>query len=181
MPSVVAAATAFCLLLVGCSSDGDTAEDTPATVRSVAEELVAGPIADGAGLGELRPTCDDVVDAAVGASFECTAVTEGQRTVWLDAIIDQEGRVDLRTRNVITAAALPGFERAAVVALNQTVGTALTDEAVDCGDSSVVVGSDQALLCLVTDPNTGEVFDLTMTVTDIEARQFSVTVAQEPR
>ncbi len=143
--------------------------------------MVADTMAEALGLGDLRPTCDDVADPQVGVTFECTAITDEQRTVWLDGQINAEGKIELVTRNVIRAEALPSFELAAAEALNFSVGTSLTEGDIGCGDQPVVLGSDQVMVCAVTDPNTDEVFDVTMTMTDLEARRFSLVVSEDPR
>jgi hypothetical protein len=123
-----------------------------------------------------------VTTLAVGATWQCTAATADQRILNVDAVINQDGRVELATTNLIAAAALPSFERAAAEALNNTVGSRLTEESIDCGDVPVVFGSEQRLLiCALLDPDTGLTYDVTLTVTDIEARQFTLVVAAQPR
>lgn len=168
-------------LPAACSNGDDRGGDEVRTVRSNAEAMIERTVAEQADLGDLRATCDEVDQPAVGVTFECTAVTDGQRTMWFDGTINGEGRVELMSRNVITAAALPSFERVAVQALNDKLGTALSENDVDCGDRTMVLGNDQVMVCAVTDPNSREVFDLTMTMTDIEARKFSLVVGTEPR
>ena len=166
------------LLTSACSSSDD--DDQPLTIRTTAEEMIAGPVADQAGLGPLTAACPDVA-VAVGTAFDCTATTEDQRTVAIGGVINDQGRVELITRNVITSGALPSFERAAAQALNDTVGSRLADDAVDCGEQTVVFGQEQVMVCALLDPHTQKTFDITLTIADIEARQFSLVVADEPR
>lgn len=167
------------LALAGCRSAPE--EETPLTIRQTAEDLIRTDVAPLAGLGDLTPVCPDVTEATVGTAFECTATTEDQRIITVAASIDQLGRVALATNNMITAAALPSFERAAVDALNATVGSQLSPDAIDCGDAPVVFGQDQVMVCALLDPHTEKVFDVSLTITDIEARQFSLVVADTPR
>ncbi len=167
------------LALAGCSSDPE--EEAVVTVRQTAEDLIRADVAGSAGLGDLTPVCPDVADVTVGTTFECTATTGDQRIVAITATIDAEGRIALATNNMITAAALPSFERAAVDALNLTVGAQLAEDAIDCGTSSVVFGQDRVMVCALLDPHTEKVFDVSLSITDIEARQFSLVVADEPR
>lgn len=171
------------LLLAGCRSE--PTEEAEPTVRQVAEELVRTDVADVAGLGSLSPVCPDVVDAVVGTSWQCTAMTGDQRAVDIAAVIDETGRVKLNTTNLITGAAMPSFERAAVAALNNTVGSELADDAIDCGDEPVLFPTDlsveRQMVCALVDPNNQLTYDVTLSVSDIEARQFSLVVADQPR
>lgn len=173
-------------LLAGCgSSDSDAGPDpAPAeamTVQRATEELIAGPVAEAAGLGSLLPVCPDMAGAVPGDSFTCTASTEEQKTVRLTATVQPTGQVELATTNVITVEALPSFEQAAIDALNSTVEVPLTYEHIDCGPDSVVVNDDATLVCALRDPQTDAIFDVTLTITDLEARQFSLVVADAPR
>lgn len=170
---------ALLLVITGCSSDPE--EPPELTIRQTTEEMIRTDVAGVAGLGELIPVCPDVTGAVVGTAYECTATTEDQLLISLAAVIDDEGRVQLNTTNVITAAALPSFERAAVEALNSTVGSRLETDAIDCGDTPVVFGQDRVMVCALLDPHTEKVFDVSLTITDIEARQFSLVVADQPR
>ncbi len=166
-------------VLAGCSSDPE--EQPVQSIRQISEQMIVGDVAANAGIGELAAVCPDVPAAAVGTAFDCTATSEDGRIITLAAVIDDTGRVRLNTTNVITAAALPSFERAAVEALNTTVGSRLENEAIDCGAEAVVIGQDNVLVCALLDPHTEKVFDVSLTITDIESRQFSLVVADNPR
>lgn len=167
------------LVTTGCSSGPE--EPPVLTIRQTTEKMIKNDVAGVAGLGDLVPVCPEVAGAVVGTAYECTATTEDQRLISLAAVIDDQGRVQLNTTNLITAAALPSFERAAVDALNTTVGSRLETDAIDCGDTPVVFGQDKVMVCALLDPHTEKVFDVSLTITDIEARQFSLVVADEPR
>lgn len=174
-------------LLMGCSSDSDAgpepapAETEAMTAQRATEELIVGPVADTAGLGPLLPVCPDMTGAVPGDSFTCTASTEEQKTVRLAAIIQPSGQVELATTNVITADALPSFEQAAIDALNSTIEIPLSYDDIDCGPNSLVINDDATLVCALRDPQTAAIFDVTLTFTDLEARQFSLVVADTPR
>lgn len=173
------AVAAAVLLLAACSSEPD--EPPALTVRQTTEDMIRTEVAPVAGVGELSPVCPDVVEIAIGTAWECTAGTGDQRTIVLTGTIDDSGHIRLVTTNVITAAALPSFERAAVEALNATVGSQLTEDAIDCGEATVIFGQDRVMVCALLDPHTEKVFDVSLTITDIEARQFSLVVADQPR
>lgn len=173
-------AVALALLLSACSSS--TEEPAVLTVRQTAEEMIRTEMADGAGLGDLVPQCPEVANAAVGIAFSCTATTEQQGIVAVTASIAESGHLQMNTTNVVTAAALPSFERAAVDALNAAVpGTRLETNAIDCGESSVLVAQDNVMNCVLLDPHTQKFFDVMLTIANIEARQFSLVVAEDPR
>lgn len=167
------------LALTGCRSAQE--QEPEITIRTITEDLIKTDVAELAGIGELTPVCPDLPTPTVGTMWECTATSEDQRIVALTASIDDAGKVQLVTTNMITAAALPSFERAAVAALNSQVGSKLTDDAVDCGELSVVFGQDKVMVCALLDPLTERIFDVSLTITDIEARQFSLVVADAPR
>ncbi len=171
-------------LALGCTSEEP--EPQVVTIRQITEDLISENVADQAGLGPLAPTCPDVTVAGVGTEFECSATTESGAVVSLAALINNDGKVELSTTNVITVAALPSFERAAVEALNANDPTlGLSGDAMDCGIEPIVFPVEQSdgktMVCGVVDPDTSEVFDVTFNITDIEERQFSVQVAEAPR
>jgi len=169
-------------VLGGCLSSGD--DDESAVVlspREAAEELIAGPLAAEVGLGALTASCPEMNGAIAGDVFPCTAATETQWIVNVDAAILAGGQLELTTTNVITADALSSFELAAVNALNAKPEISLGQDAIDCGESSVVLADDRMMICALTDPTTLQVFDISLTIDDIETRQFGLVVADRPR
>lgn len=171
------------LLLVtvaGCRSAPE--EEAAPTVRQLSETMIRTAVAETAALGDLSPVCPEVPEAAVGVTWECTASTADQRLIVVRGSINELGQVELATTNMIAAGALPSFERAAVEALNIEVpGVNLGEDSIDCGETSVVFGQDRVLVCALADPHTAQVFDISLTIEDIEARQFSLKVADTPR
>lgn len=172
---------AFAVVAAGCQSS----DEPDLTIRQTTEDLIRTAVADQVGLGDLSPICPEVEGAAVGLTWQCTATSAEGQVVALDAVINSEGQIELATTNVITSMALPTFEQAAVQALNTTVGSQLADEAIDCGEASVVFDpaqvDNQLLVCALLDPHTEQTYDVTLNVNDIEGRQFSLVVADEPR
>lgn len=167
------------LALAGCRSA--TEDDQSLTIRQAAEDMIRTDVATEAGLGDLSPVCPEVGDAVVGSVWACSATTADQRVVQVAGSINTEGRIELVTSNLITARALPSFERAAVAALNNEVGTRLADDAVDCGETAVIFPADTVMVCALFDPHTEQLYDVTLSIADIEARQFSLVVADQPR
>jgi hypothetical protein len=174
-------------ITVGCVPAGDeVTEETvaPATTLSpvaTAESMITGELARQIGLGPLTASCPDPGSLALGSTFGCTATTSTGAVIGIDASVAGDGHLALATNNLITVAALAGFEEAAASALNDEVGSTFAADAVDCGDGPVVLPSDQVLPCALTVASNGEVYDLTLTVTDLDERHFGLVVADQPR
>jgi len=180
--TTVAAIVAMALLVVaGCRSAPD--EEAELTIRQTSEQLIRDEVASMAGLGDLNPVCPDIerFGAQTGLAWDCTATTADQRVIGLRAVINDLGQVEVTTTNLIAAGALPSFERAAVKALNDTVGSRLEEDAVDCGDAPVVFAQTQVMVCALFDPHTEETYDISLDIQDIETRQFTLVVADQPR
>ncbi len=169
--------------LSGCiGSEGDTEGAVTLTPTQAAEQLIIGPLAEQVGLGPLNASCPDMSAATGGDVFPCTAATEADRLVNVDAAILPSGQVELSTTNVILGSALSSFEQSAVDAINKVRPDAnLEAGAVECGDSSVVLSDDRMMICELTDPRTQQIFEVSLTVSDIEARQFELIVADRPK
>lgn len=181
--AVVVGLLAAGAILTGCLDSGGNADSgTVLTPAQAAEQLIAGPLAEQVGLGPLSPSCPDMTSATGGDVFPCTAATETDRLVNIDAAILPSGQVELSTTNVIVGSALPSFEQSAIDAINKVRPDAnLATGAVECGDSSVVLPDDRMMICELTDPRTEQIFEVSLTVDDIEARQFSLVVADRPK
>lgn len=181
--ALVVGLLAVAAVLTGClDSGGDTDSGTTLTPAQAAEQLIAGPLAEQVGLGPLSPSCPDMTAAKGGDVFPCTAATETDRLVNVDAAILPTGQVELSTTNVILGSALPSFEQSAVDAINKVRPDAnLATGAVECGDNSVVLPDDRMMICELTDPQTEQIFEVSLTVDDIEGRQFSLVVADRPK
>jgi hypothetical protein len=52
---------------------------------------------------------------------------------------------------------------------------------VDCGTTAVVLAADAVLGCALIMPSSGQVFDVTLAITDLDARSFALEVAGQPR
>ena len=180
---LLAGALAAVALLTGCLDSGGDAENlTVLTPTQAAEQLIIGPLAEQVGLGPLTASCPDMTGAKGGDVFPCTAATEAARQLNVDAAILPSGQVELSTTNVILGSALPSFEQSAVDAINKVRPDAnLAAGAVECGDTSVVLPDDRMLICELTDPRTEQIFEVSLTVDDIEGRQFSLVVADRPK
>lgn len=148
---------------------------------SLATEMITGDLATNLGLGPLASTCAAPPVLAFDTTFDCTATTEVGHIVHLRGSITPEGKLAVTTTNVVSAAALPSFEREVAANLNDSIGSNFTAESVDCGESAIVLPADFTMGCALVMPSSGQVFDVTLTITDLDARGFSLVVADQPR
>ncbi|MDH3300899.1 MAG: hypothetical protein OES24_10370 [Acidimicrobiia bacterium] len=179
----IVGALATVAVLTGCLDSGGEADDVAVlTPTQAAEQLIVGPLAEQVGLGPLTASCPDMNGATGGDVFPCAAATDTDRLLNVDAAILPTGQVELSTTNVILGSALPSFEQSAVEAINKVRPDANLDTgAVECGENSVVLPDDRMMICELTDPRTEQVFEVSLTVDDIEAREFSLVVADRPK
>lgn len=177
--AVTSIAMVVALLLSSCTTEPQV--DTSVDPKVLSEGMIAGDLATQLGLGPLVGICNDPGPVAVGTTFACTATTDPGDVVQLAGVVNQEGRIELITTNVVSSAALPSFEREAAAALNNSVGSNFTAESVDCGVAAVVLGADFVLPCALIMPSSDDVFDLTLTITDLDARRFGLVVGDQPR
>ena len=176
--SLVAAMAAAAM--VGCSSN---AAEVPVAEgpRGDAENMIRGEMASEIGLGPLTAVCEEPPPYAVGTTWACTASTEDGQVITVQGSVNAEGHVEMVTTNLISAPAMLHFEADAAANLNNETGSSLPAESIDCGEAPLVVGADMVVPCLLTIPSSGVVYDLTMRITDIDARHFALQVAEEPR
>ncbi|MFV0258530.1 MAG: hypothetical protein ACK5PP_08810 [Acidimicrobiales bacterium] len=179
LPAVLAVAA---MVAAGCSGDGEPEPVAAGTdPAQVATSMIETTMAARLDIGPLDGGCDEPGPLAVGSTFRCAAVTETGEPVDVVAAVAGDGHLQLTTTNVIRADAVPAFERQAASMLNQYEGTNFTAEAVDCGDGTVVLGDDMVLGCGLSMPVSGDVYDLTLTITNLDARHFALAVAPTPR
>ena len=175
---IVAGAGAF--LVAGCSTGSETA-DADGNVATLAQEMISGELATTIGLGPLSSRCDDPGLVAADSMFACTAVTDSGAVIQIQGAVNDEGRLILTTTNLVSAAAIPSFERGAAALLNTSIGSNFTAESVDCGATAVVLPADFVMGCALVMPASAQVFDVMLTISDLDGRQFSLVVDEEPR
>jgi hypothetical protein len=142
---------------------------------------VEGDLAESLRLGEIDADCEDPPSTDVGATFSCTATTEGGETIDVDAVIDEDDRVVVNAVNVIAATDVPNLEAEAARVLAEQVGQELPAENVDCGEETIVLEVSEPIVCALTDPASGDVFDATVVFEDLSDGSFTVEVASAPR
>ncbi len=87
----------------------------------------------------------------------------------------------MASTNVLLAEDMPTLEVAAVDALNTEFEFGLGPDDIDCGSELVVLDASQTLVCGLTETATGDVYDATLTITDIDTGAFDIAIADSPR
>ncbi len=183
-PVMLAFTTTIGLVASGCSAGAPTPSATTNGAQTRAETMIAGELATAIGLGPLTPACTVPGALDIGVSFTCTAARTTQPPgdpIQITGTINPDGHLGLVTSNLISAAALPSFERQAASQLNESAGANFTADSVDCGNTAVVLGADKVLRCALIMPASGQVYDLDLAVTDLDGRHFALKVADAPR
>lgn len=184
LPPIIFALTTILGAATGCSA-GTPAPATPTNgAQAAAESMITGELATAVGLGPLIPACSDPGPLDIGTTFTCTASRTTQPPgdpIQIAGTVNPDGHLGLVTVNLISAAALPSFEREAASQLNESAGANFTADSVDCGNTAVVLGADKVLRCALIMPASGQVFDLDLAVTDLDGRHFALKVGDAPR
>ena len=176
-PGVVVAAM---LVLSACGGD-EVAVPTGDDPKSVSERMIITDLTPNLGLGLLTPACQEPGPLTIGMHYECTATAATGKVVEIVGTVNDAGHLELATSNLITPRALLSYERDAAAALNNSVGSNFTAESVDCGDGPIVFEAATTMNCALVMPASGQVFDLTFDVTDIDRRHFGLAVSDQPR
>ena len=156
---------------VSFSIGGQSPEDA-------AESLIEGELSDQAGV-ELAAACDDLEDPGEGDSFNCTGTTPDGRII--EFVVDiGEDEVFANSTNLLVPDAVPDFEQSVIDALNANAGLNLPAGSLDCGDGALIVPQDKNVVCRLSDPNSTDIYDTTITITDQANWRFDISVADEP-
>ncbi len=128
-----------------------------------AADLIEGELADQAGFGALTAECGTPGDEpGVGDTFDCTGATEDGRTIEFTATVTAEDTFDIVSTNVILPSDLGELEALTAQSIGESLGVTLPADSVDCGTEPVIVDAGATMLCAVTDPDTGDVYDTTL-------------------
>ena len=164
------------VVLAGCSFSvgGSDTLDSDSAADAVDEEFT-----DALQLGDLSTECDVPNDADEGDEFTCTSTTaDGEVIVW-EGVATSRSEFDVETTNLLNADAVEVLEGDIVASLVDE-GVPVEDGAVDCGGSARVIDAGGSLVCAVTDPG-GAIYDVTITISDLESGAFRFVIADEPR
>ena len=164
------------LITVSCSlNSGSPGADELLSVRETSERIIQGDIADLIGQGDLSPVCPEVQNPLPGTVFQCSANASENRIVYVNGLIENDGRVSLATSNVLIPNDLPVFEQAAVSWLDNRIEGVVPSTAVDCGTSSIILNANKVIRCRY-EPTPGDARDIKIRINDLASRSVEVEV-----
>lgn len=166
---------ALSMLAGACSASFSIGGKSP---EDAAAELIEGELSDQVGL-DLTASCPELDDPEEGDQFECTGTTDDARVIIFTVDIGDE-EVFANSTNMLLGSAVASFEQTIVDALNAENALELPDGSVDCGTGALIVDAAGQLLCRLSDPNSNDVYDTVITITDQTNWGFSIDVANEP-
>jgi hypothetical protein len=164
------------LAVTGCSFSASVG----GSPTSAAEEVIEDDLAAQLGFGEIEAECGEPPNEDEGSTFLCTSATDQGLVRW-EATIAEEDTVNVQSLNVLVEDDVAALEVSAAAEIGQVVGIPLETENFDCGDAPVVLGDEDQVVCALTDPANGDVYDTTVTITDMSSGAFDFEVAEEPR
>ena len=151
--------------------------DTP---EGVAEELIETELASSLGIEDVMADCEAPPNRDPGPTFACTSETDLGNIAW-EAVMEDENTVNVNSVNLLAPSDVDVLESSAAEVLGAEAGIGLTADGFDCGDAAIVLGDDLTVACAVTDPASGDIYDATIEITDLETGTFNVEVADQPR
>lgn len=150
------------------------------TAGEAAVGLIEGDFASTYDLPISDATCTEPPNEDVGTVFACQGDHQGTQVDFV-VEIDSEDHINVNSTNVLYPAMLEAVEATVIDSMNDQGDFGLTADAMDCGDSAIVLGADQIFLCGLTEPGTTNVFDTTIRMNDLESLTFDFEVAAVPR
>ena len=166
----------FVLALSACSVEFSIGGKNPG---AAAADLIEGEIAQQVGW-TLDADCPELESPEAGDAFECTATNEFGDLVRFRVDVGED-EVDVNSTNVLRADVLTRTEADIAAALAQQTGLPLPAEYFDCGSGAIAVPDDGHVLCSLTDPVNGDVYDADVTLYLGDPIRFDVSVAPTPR
>ena len=176
--AVPAILVAVALLVSACSGSVEFSFGGQTPAEAAIELIEGDEMALRLGIDDLTgAVCDDPPDREIGTVFNCTA-TSGGKTVEFDVELEAEDRIFAGPTNVVDRTVLGNYATSAVRSLNSANGFELPDDAIDCGTQTVVLDSDRQMICTLTDPDNGDLYDAVLTVRDTEQGTFAVEIVE---
>lgn len=156
---------------IGGSPDLDS-ESAALMVNAEFEDLL--------GFGPLETRCAVPNDLVEGDVFTCTSETGDGDVLQWSAVATSDSEASIRSENLLNDETVEELEAAAVDAL-AAEGVPIVVDDLDCGPGALILGADNELVCALTDTSTGDVYDATITIQNMEDLQFDVVIADAPR
>ena len=145
-----------------------------------AEELIEGDLSEKLNMELTNAECDEPAEETAGVMFDCTADYQGQ-TMQLTTEIESEERIFVNPTNVVFPAQLDAIEASVADLLNGQADYGLLPDSLDCGAEPIVFEGPTEFVCALTDPQTNEVYDTDIEMTDLNELIFNFEVSVEPR
>ena len=164
------------LVFSACSGSVNFSFGGQSPAEAAVELIEGAAMAQRLGIDLLtNVVCTDPPDTEVGTVFSCTADSAGN-AVAFEVELEAEDRIFAAPSNVVEARRLTDYATSAVQALNDSNGFTLPEDAIDCGDASIVLDADSQMICTLTDPDNGTLYDAVLTVSDTDSGAFDVEI-----
>ncbi len=168
------------LVFASCTGNTTPKADETLTIKQTSERLIKNDVAAIVAKGDLEPQCPEIPNPAIGQVFRCSAFTEDKREVLVEGVVQNSGRILLKTVNVIMAEDLSKFEIAAVDRLNEKGGFSYDYSTVRCEDENIILVTNQlgkqVIACSFVDPSNASVFNAEISVTDVSKPSVEVNI-----
>lgn len=162
-----------------CSGSVDFSFGSQTPAQAAVDLIEGEAMAQRLGLPPMTNTlCQDPADNEVGTTFSCSAESAGQ-AVDFEVVLEEDDRIFAGPTNVVDSFAVSRLETTAVQSLNRQNDFTLAEDAMECGDESVVLNREMQMTCALTDQSTGLVFDALVTVNDVNTGDFNVVILGE--
>jgi hypothetical protein len=175
----IAVSLVFVALVSACSAEVSIGGSQDLDSEGAAG-LVNDEFEDSLGMGPLETRCAVPNDLVEGDVFTCTSETADGDVIEWSAVATSDSGADIQSENLLNEDTVEQLEGAVVDAL-AAEGLPVVVEDIDCGTTTVVLGANNDLVCGLTDSSTGDVYDTTITIQDMDNLRFDVVVADAPR
>ncbi|MCB0992009.1 MAG: hypothetical protein KDB16_13595 [Acidimicrobiales bacterium] len=165
------------LATLGSCSVSIGGSQTPA---EIAEATIDEKWSDEIG-ASLEATCDDPGEIAVGETFDCSATDDAGEDFRFYAVRAEDGVIEVYPLNFVTPETAETLQEAAGSAVVRDLAISASESPVDCSiDATVMLPPSNEFVCAVTDPATGDVIDVVLTL-DFRADNFEPSYRPDPR
>jgi len=176
----IVARCAFVVLLAliasSCSGSFSFSQDGKSVTEAAADFIESTAMSQRIDVDGLTgAVCEEPEIEDIGEVFRCTAESP-MGDVEFEVEIEGEDRIFASPTNVVRPDFVSDYAASAVTQLNDSNGFGWPADVIDCGDRAVVLGANNEMRCPLTDPESGDVFDVVLTIDDVFSGDFEVEV-----